>query len=334
MVLKECSVKRVVIVGLGSIGRRHLRLLKQRHPEIDVVLVRSGKGLSWPEESLASFTVSSIDEALLMKVDAGIVSSPAPFHIAQATELIKAGVPVLIEKPLSNALDGVNAFKTLAQDLHAIVLVGYILRYSESAILFHKIAMDGWVGEPISANIECKSYLPDWRPEQNYRTTGSAIADLGGGVLLELSHEIDYANWFFGPFKNIWSTLKNSGTLDIDVEDIADLVLFGPENFRVSMHLDFCSEVASRFCNLVGSKGSVTWDGLRDTVTWNPLHGKDEQWSFGGNRDAIFTSQLNHFFKCIEENDTSTSSLNEAIATLTLVETAKQSHAQGVVVHL
>lgn len=184
----------------GGIGRRHLRLLKQLRPEIDVILVRSGQGRCWPEDALATASVTSVDEALGMDVDAAIIASPAPFHVSQATEFLRADIPTLIEKPLSHNMDAVQALKGLAEQSRAPVLVGYVLRYSMAGRCFHEMVKGGRVGKLIAADIECGSYLPDWRPEQDYRTSASARAELGGGVLLELSHELDYANWFLAHF--------------------------------------------------------------------------------------------------------------------------------------
>ena len=97
------------------------------------------------------------------------------------------------------------------------------------------------LGSFLFSKINCSSYLPDWRPSQDYRRTVSSSSSYGGGVLLELSHEIDYANWFFGPFLKVQAVLKNTGTLEIDVEDIADLVLTNKNGMNVQIHLDFCS---------------------------------------------------------------------------------------------
>ncbi|EGV27982.1 oxidoreductase domain protein [Thiorhodococcus drewsii AZ1] len=328
------KVKRVAIVGLGSIGRRHLRLLKQLRPEIEMILVRSGKGGRWPEESLAKASVTSVDEALTMDVDAAIISSPAPFHVPQAIKLLSAGIPTLIEKPVSHNMDGVHALKGLAEKTQAPVLVGYVIRYSLGARYFYEMARGSRIGEPIAVNIICGSYLPDWRPEQDYRTTASARAELGGGALLELSHEIDYANWFFGPFQNIGAVLRNTGTLDIDVEDIAELTLRSQSKLPVSIHLDFCRRDAIRQCTLHGSEGTLTWDGIENTVGWKPEFGQTEQWSFNIERDAMFRMQLTHFLACIEQGEAPNVTLDDGIAALTLVEAAKQSHREGKIIDL
>ena len=87
----------------------------------------------------------------------------------------------------------------------------------------------------------CYSYLPDWRSKRNYSKTSSAMKKLGGGVLLDLSHELDYIRWFFGEMKSVFANIQNSGTLDIDVEDSVDMIFESDKGFSVSVHLDFNS---------------------------------------------------------------------------------------------
>jgi predicted dehydrogenase len=328
------EVRRIAVVGLGSIGRRHLRVLKQLRPEVEVVLVRSGKGARWPEEAMAKTIVTSIDDAITTGIDAAILSTPAPFHLSHAMALTRVGIPLLIEKPLSDTMVGLERLKHLAEQTQAPILIGYVLRYSPGARCFYKMVQDRRAGEPLSASIECGSYLPDWRPGQDYRTTPSAQAKLGGGVLLELSHELDYANWFFGPFKNVSAKLENSGEFDIDVEDIAELTLSSRAAISVSLKLDFCRRDPIRRCILTGSDGILTWDGVQEAVSWSPRDRELEQWFFDIERDVIFRTQMIHFLDCIENGDAPFVTLDDGIAAVTLVEAAKKSHHDGKVIEL
>jgi hypothetical protein len=144
-------------------------------------------------------------------------------------------------------------------------------------------------------------------------------------VLLELSHELDYATWFFGPFKHISAVIKNSGTLGINVDDIAALSLRSQAELPVSVHLDFCRRDAARRCTLYGSEGALAWDGINNKVTWKPAVGEIEQWSVDLEKDAMFRSQLLNFLACIEQGEAPKVTLDDGIAALILVEAAKQS---------
>ncbi|KAA6183924.1 Gfo/Idh/MocA family oxidoreductase [Thiohalocapsa marina] len=328
------SVRRVALVGLGSIGRRHLRLLKQLRPDIDVILVRSGHGGRWPEEALAAESVTSIDEAMAMGIDAAIIASPAPYHVPQALELLRTGIPLLIEKPLSHNLEGVAELAELAEQRQVPVLVGYVLRHSPDLRWFHQQLREERVGRLVGVTIDCGSYLPDWRPEQDYRKTASARAELGGGVLLELSHELDYAHWLFGPFDSIDASLTNSGTLGIAVEDTADLMLTTRAGLTVTIHLDFLRREAIRQCIAHGADGDLVWDGVKKTVRLQHVCEESVQWPFELERDAMFRTQLMHFLACIEQDDAPKVTLADGIAALTLVEAARQSQRQGRVINL
>jgi predicted dehydrogenase len=328
------TLKRVALVGLGSIGRRHLRLLKALRPDVEVVLVRSGRGRRWPEESLSKEFVNSIDEAIARGIDAAIISSPAPYHVKQAIQFIKEGIPLLIEKPLSHNMDDIQELKDASDRILIPILVGYVLRHSTDLRYFGDMLSKSAVGRMIGVTIDCRSYLPNWRPEQDYRMTASAREDLGGGALLELSHELDYANWLFGPFKSVEATLLNSGILDIDVEDTADLTLTSKSGLKISMHLDFCRSDAIRQCTLEGSEGRLSWDGIEHSVRLQRESGETGFWAFTFERDAMFREQLKHFLSCIEDGDLSKVNLDDGIAVMTLIEAARRSSRENAVVYL
>ena len=172
-------IQHIAVVGLGSIGRRHVRNLKRLRPELEITLVRSGQGPVWPEEQLAERIVKTSAEAIAVGAQAAIISSPAPFHVPQAQEWLKEGRPLLIEKPLSYDTTGITDLKALAEAQNIPVLVGYVLRYDLAAQHFYHWLKSKEIGELLHVCIECGSYLPDWRPEQDYRKSASASMALG-----------------------------------------------------------------------------------------------------------------------------------------------------------
>lgn len=322
-------VQRLALIGLGSIGRRHLRLLKELRPDIEVILVRSGQGGSWPEEALAVGSVSTIEEAIGLDINAAIISSPAPFHVNQAIQLIDAGIPLLIEKPISNTLDKTDQLKTLAENAGVPVLIGYVLRYSLALQQFHEMLIGNAVGRVTGVNIDCGSYLPEWRPGQDYRTTSSASPEMGGGVLLELSHELDYANWLFGPFKSVDAIVSNSGILDVQVEDTSDLELISENGLKIIIHLDFVTREPIRQCVVLGADGDLTWNGLNNEVTLHHKSGETKSWAFNCARDDMFRAQLKHFFNCVEKGEIPKVNLTDGIAALKIIEAAKRSEIES-----
>lgn len=321
-------IQHIAVVGLGSIGRRHVRILKVLRPELEITLVRSGQGPVWPEEQLAQRVVKTSAEAIAVGAQAAIVSSPAPFHVLQGQEWLRAGKPLLIEKPLSHNTTGLSELKALMEAQNVPVLVGYVLRYDLAAQHFYHWLQSKPIGDLLHVRIECGSYLPDWRPEQDYRESASARTDLGGGVLSELSHEIDYANWFFGPFAEVQASLQYSKTLEIETEDGADLLLYNSVGLPVSVHLDFYRRVPTRQCRVQTTQGELVWDALAQKVGWTTAVGEVTEQHFSQARDDLFVRQLKHFFNCLENHEPPKVTLNDGMEVMQIIEKAKGSDYQ------
>ena len=181
----------------------------------------------------------------------------------------------------------------------------------------------------VLVRIECGSFLPDWRPEQDYRQSASARKALGGGVLLELSHELDYANWFFGPFRNLYAVLQKSGTLEIDVEDGAELLLQTTTGLNLSIHLDFYRRTPQRQCRVQTSTGELTWDLLRQAVRWTNASSQYTEKLFSLERNELFRRQLLHFFDCIQGVSKPKVDIKEGMQVMQMVDAAHLSHSTG-----
>ena len=126
--------------------------------------------------------------------------------------------------------------------------------------------MNGEIGIVRNAISEVGQYLPNWRPEKDYRETVSAQKSLGGGVLMELSHELDFLMWLFGPLSIEHGKLRSSAELNLEVEDSADLLLEGANKTQIYVHMDFLQRRAVRKCRLLGTGGLIDWNLLDNTV--------------------------------------------------------------------
>ncbi len=323
------TVNHIAIIGIGSIGRRHLRNLKATRPDIKITLVRSGHGKDWPELKLANHIVYSLEDAISLGIEAAIIASPSTLHIQQSKILVQSGIHLLIEKPLSHNLDKTKELIADINNKNIVVLIGYVLRHDPIAQKFKLLLEDNCLGQLLHVRVETSSYLPDWRPEQNYKETVSASAECGGGVLLELSHEFDYIRWFFGDIKIIAAYLHNSGHLDIDVEECADIILIDKNHLPISLHLDFHARHPIRRCIVAGSKGTATWDAVENKLIWHPANKDAEIAEFTNERDDLFINQLQHFISCIENGDKPLVSIQDGVEALKLVETAKLKHSSN-----
>ena len=317
------------IIGLGSIGQRHLCLAKELRPKLNIIAMRSGMGKKVEEEKLLNAVVNSLDEAIDCGIEAAIIASPAVYHIQQANELMARGIHVLIEKPLSHSLNNINELLEVQKKSKTVGLVGYCLRYNLGALTFKDMMINKKTGQILHVQVDCGSYLPDWRKGQDYRQSVSAKSDLGGGVLLELSHELDYIRWFFGEMKIVSAKIQNSGTLDIDVEDSADMIFESGKGYPVSVHLDFNSRSIRRKCIARCSNGDLIWDNIANKVIWQPVEGLEEVETYQNDRNYVYKEQLSHFFNCIENEELPSVSIRDGIAVLHMIESAKRSHRVG-----
>lgn len=202
---------RALIVGLGSIGQRHARNLRALLGADVELLAYRARGLSHviadggatnPHESvserLAITEYATLDEALARRPDIAFVCNPTRLHLAAAQRIAEADCHLFLEKPISDTLDGVDELARTVRDRGLITVVGCQLRFHPLLRRVHAVLREGALGGVTAARIACGEYLPGWHPYEDYRTTYAARRDLGGGVILTLIHELDYAYWLFG----------------------------------------------------------------------------------------------------------------------------------------
>jgi predicted dehydrogenase len=317
--------RRILVCGLGSIGRRHLRLLHELNPSPELAAWRSGHGAGCPEEELLVAQFSSLQEAVAWQPDAAIVASPAPLHSAQAGELAAAGVALLIEKPLGTGEEHQAAWLPLksAAENGLPVLVGYVLRHDPALAVLQAWLASGRIGTLVSAHGRCGSWLPDWRPGTDYRRGVSARRELGGGVLLELSHDLDLLRSLLGPLTITAADLSCSGLLEIDVEDRALLLLSTGAGARVSLQLDFCTRPPARSLLLRGSEGEIRWDLIRGCLRCADLHGVVHEEHFPHGGEERYRRQLQHFLACCRGEAEPLVRVEDGLAVLELVRQAR-----------
>ena len=189
------------------------------------------------------------------------------------------------------------------------------------------------IGTITQVKIECGSYLPEWRSGQDYRDTVSAQSSLGGGVLLELSHELDYLQWFFGMPIAVQSMVRNSGTLDVDVEDQAVLLIESIMGYPIIVQLDFNRRHPKRSCIVQTTEGELIWDIVQKTVKWRTE--KEEVSIDQSDSDYMYREQLIHFINCIENNIRPRVGLDDGANVLNIINLIRakckifSTHAEG-----
>ena len=264
------NIERILIIGSGSIGSRHLDICRNMFANAEIKLMHHAQSKAF--ENIYNSSLKSISEAIDFKPNLTIVANPAAFHVESAQALAENGSHLLIEKPISINSNDVKKLIQTCQSKNLILQVGYNLRFSASLQKYKEIISSGQIGEVYEIHCRAGQYLPDWRPDTDYRRGVSAQKDLGGGALLELSHEIDYLRWIFGEIRWVSGKLSKESDLEIDVEDTAHFKLGFKEalNSRklvADVRLDFIQKIPVRKCTASGNKANLEWNGLTGEVT-------------------------------------------------------------------
>lgn len=316
---------RILICGLGSIGRRYLRLIKAGYPEIPVAVVRSGRGEPCVEENLADSIFATLDEGLSWQPTGAILATPASQHMQQSLHLARYGMPLLIEKPIGTDWES----RSQQEAIHSLsarvpILVGYVLRHDPCVTYIKQVIQERKLGQILEADFQCGSWLPSWRAGRDYRQCVSASRDLGGGVLLELSHEIDMACCLLGPIHLLSAFTLNTGILEIDVEDSALLIAQSEMSPRISIRLDFCTRPPRRVIRLRGEKGELTWDLVANEARLVIGEGRQDSSMSGLGVDARFARQISHFLACSSGQEKPICTAQDGFAVLDVVARARE----------
>ncbi|MCO8054018.1 Gfo/Idh/MocA family protein [Acinetobacter towneri] len=318
-------MKNIAVIGLGNIATRHRRNLKVLFPEAQLVVMSASGRIPKEPVTDSDHIAESIDEIIQLQVQFAIIASPAPFHAQHAIPLIKAGIPVLIEKPVSVTQTDAQALIDAEAQYKTPVAVCYCLRYLPSAQQVRQMIQEGVIGNLYNAFIEIGQYLPDWRPTKDYRETVSAKTELGGGVLLELSHELDYAQWILGLLTPKYVVLRASEELGLEVEDNADLLMTTAKGAVVNIHLDFLQRKAHRKCRFIGSEGCIEWDLIRNEVVL--IKAKEQQEIYSApdwDKNQMYLEMVADFIKKINGQPNQSISLQEAERTVGLIVEMKE----------
>lgn len=320
------------MIGLGNISKRHRKNIRLLYPESTIVAV-SASGRE-PIEAVenADLVAVSLAEAIALQPTFAIVASPASGHASHACALMQAGIPTLIEKPVAATVAEGLAILNAQHQTHTPAAVAYCLRYLPSARIVKQAICSQKLGAIYTSHINIGQYLPDWRPGSDYRESVSAQQKLGGGVLLELSHELDYLQWLLGEQNVQYACLRNSQELALEVDEIADLILSNDKGTLSVLHLDFLQKSACRRCVIIGSEARLEWDLIRNSVALHDRKGEhllysDSAWD----KNLMYMNMITDFASLIQGEGNQCISLTEAVETVSLIEQIKTKATQGTV---
>lgn len=319
---------RILIAGLGSIGVRHLNNLLQLGME-DILLLRTKNEPIKDAPHLPVFT--KLQDALEQKPDAVIVSNPTSHHLEIALPAAKAGCHLFLEKPLSHTWQDVETLLSVAKEKKLIGMVGFDMHFDPGLKKVRQLLQDGVIGHVTAIQAQVGQYLPDWHPWEDYRKGVSAQIDTGGGVILDLIHEIDYVTWLMGKAKEVMSMNGRMSSLEIQTEDTAAILIRFTNNAIGTINLDYIQRTLSRSCRIVGEEGTITWDLMNQKVLWYLAQDKTwHEFSYAGfQRNDRFLAEMKHFLDCLQGKVQPEVNLESGSQSLKIALAAKESGKTG-----
>lgn len=329
---------RFSIIGAGSIGQRHLRNLLHVGHEVAAICDPDPKQLERIKK-ISRGTLLTQDEgkALNQRADAALICSPTALHVTQARLAIRHGLHVFVEKPLSHTLEHTEELVREAAAVNRVVLVGCNLRFFPSLRLVKRLLEEGRIGKPLAARAHCGYYLPFWHPDSDYHHSYSAQQDSGGGVILDSVHEFDYLRWLLGEVSEVFCFAGTVGSMEIDTEDNADVLLRFSSGVVATLHLDYLQRTYRRSCELIGEEGVIVWDYITQKVS---VFGKEDRHkevileSINVERNRMFIDEMRHFVSCVEGKEKPTVDAVEGREVLRVALAAKKSAGERKIVSL
>lgn len=230
---------RLYVIGLGSAGRRHLD---------------NARALGHDAEG------GRLDGADAFEPDAVVIASPTSAHLDGLQWAIEHRVHAFVEKPIASSSTGVGEVLAAAEKAGVTVAVGYNLRFHRALEAVAGAVRGGRIGRLLSVRAEVGQYLPDWQPGRDYRVSYAARAELGGGALLTLSHELDYVRWIAGEVETLQGIADRVSSLELDVDDVADLVCRHRSGAISTVHMDLLDRSYHRRSRWIGELGTIDWE--------------------------------------------------------------------------
>jgi len=287
----------ILIVGGGSIGKRHLKNLSKISSENLYCFKRNTNPEFEKKYNCKIITTKkqfySLSPLLV------IVCNPSSLHAEWVKLANETKSHLFVEKPFVTSQDQLNFVKNnWAND--RVFFIGFMLRYHPAVKKIKTLLDNKKIGKIFSARFEFGSWLPNWHPYEDYKKSYASKKTLGGGVINTINHELDLILYFFGKPINIMTTKSNVGDLDIEVEDIAESI-FSFQDKIVSLHIDFLQKDYDRNIKILGSLGKIIWNWHENEIKII-LHDRENEYINIGEVDInqLYIDEMVDFIKLVK----------------------------------
>ena len=329
---------KILIAGLGSIGRRHFRNLVGLG-ERDLVLYRTRKA-TLPDDELAGYPVETdLAEALQKhRPQAVIVANPTALHLDVAIPAAEAGCAILLEKPIAEDLSRVDELRRATQKNGGRILVGFQFRYHPTLNKARELIQSGAMGKILTVHAHWGEYLPNWHPWEDYRASYAARDDLGGGVIRTLTHPLDYLRYLLGEVESLQALQGHISPLELaGVEDVAEIGLRFASGAIGGVHVNYFQRPPAHRLEIIGTAGTLRWDNADGVLQFyrmpdafgvisaQPGEAILEQYHLddGWERNHLFVAQIRHFLEVASGQATPICTQEDGIRALELALAAR-----------
>jgi predicted dehydrogenase len=319
---------RVVVFGCGSIGSRHARNIAQIGGH-DLLLfdpdTSRAKNLG---SEIGAQVATTIDEALASSPDAALICTPPDTHVEVTRRAFESGAHCFVEKPLATDYQQALEIAELAEKSGLNLMVGFNLRFHPGLMKLQQLVADGVLGRIMMVRAEYGQYLPDWRPNTDYRNNYITGNDSGGGIIREESHEADYVQWLGGDIEDVYVAAGKLSDLDMSAEDSALMVMRLSSGALAEIHVDCVQQGYSRKCKIIGTEATAEWvyeTGV--TLTRGPGEKDIETFKISPDTNKMYFDEISHFIECVKGNATPPVDGRSALATMHVIEAAHRSMA-------
>lgn len=323
------QAKHILVLGSGSVGRRHLSNLANLGCMTSAMDPRADR----LAEAAGAVTLEgrylTVAEALKHAggFDGAVVASPPNVHCEQCLALAKAGLPILLEKPVSRHLkSALDLEDKLARIPGVKLLLGYTYRWWPPLTDFMHMLRSGRIGKPLHAKFVMSAHLADWHPWERYQDFFMASKELGGGALLDESHFLDLMLWFFGMPDRISARVEKLSNLEIETDDNVDMVAVYQTGLRAVMHLDLFGRPHEKYISVTGEQGTLLWSFEPNRISFSgEMEQKWDTTPYDYQRNDMFIRVAEEFLQMLDGTKAATCTLRDGIDVLKVVEACRVS---------
>ena len=331
---------KITILGLGSIGKRHLNTLLRLKKKFKInelsLFDTNPKRVNELKNKDKIIRIYNNFEKAIYNSKAIYVCTPTSIHIKICEKINSYGkFNIFIEKPLSHTLVGCEKLIEIQKENKKKVSVGYMLRYNPVLKEIKNILSKKTIGKLLTIKAESGFYLPFWHPWEDYRDFYMSSKLGGGGVVLDTSHEIDYMVWLAGNILDVQGNYGTISNLEISSDDYASALFTFENNVRGELHLDLLQPIPSRNVKLIGTKGVIIGDLINKSLKFNTI--KNKKWkniNFNFDIDDIYKEESINVLNNFSGKKSITTSIEESYHVMQVIEGIRRSHHYGTRVRL